>query len=58
MNTKKEQEFMGKIFDVISFYNELDLLEVRLNILDEHVDYFVLVESRKTFFGDDKPLYY
>lgn len=47
-----------RIFDVFSFYNELDLLEVRLNILDEHVDYFVIVESRQTFCGDDKHLYY
>lgn len=49
---------MGKIYDVFSFYNELDLLEVRLNILDEHVDYFVIVESRQTFSGIDKPLFY
>jgi beta-1,4-mannosyl-glycoprotein beta-1,4-N-acetylglucosaminyltransferase len=58
MNTKKEQEFMSKVFDVFSFFNELDLLEIRLNILDEYVDYFVIVESRQTFSGVDKPLYY
>jgi len=49
---------MSKIFDVFSFFNELDLLEVRLNILDKYVDYFVIVESRQTFTGVDKPLYY
>lgn len=58
MNIKNEQEFMNKVFDVFSFFNELDLLEIRLNILDDHVDYFVIVESRQTFCGDDKPLYY
>jgi beta-1,4-mannosyl-glycoprotein beta-1,4-N-acetylglucosaminyltransferase len=58
MNIRKEQEFMSKVFDVFSFFNEIDLLEVRLNILDEYVDYFVIVESRQTFTGIDKPLFY
>lgn len=40
-------------------YNgEADLLEIRLNILDEYVDYFVLAESTQTFSGKEKPLYY
>ena len=47
-----------KIYDCVYFYNELDLLEIRLNILDNYVDHFVIVESRQTFCGDDKPLYY
>lgn len=47
-----------KIYDCFIFFNELDLLEIRLNTLNEHVDYFVLVESTKTFTGLDKPLYY
>lgn len=47
-----------KVFDVFPFFNELDLLEIRLNILDPHVDYFVLSKSTKTFSGLDKPLYY
>lgn len=46
------------IYDCFSFFNELDLLEIRLNILDEHVDYFVLSESMETFSGIEKPLYY
>jgi len=46
------------IYDCFSFFNELDLLEIRLNILDEHVDYFVLSESTETFSGLEKPLYY
>jgi beta-1,4-mannosyl-glycoprotein beta-1,4-N-acetylglucosaminyltransferase len=57
-NINKEQKCMNKIYDVFSFFNELDLLEIRLNILDNHVDYFVITESRQTFCGDDKPLYY
>ena len=49
---------MPKIYDTFIFFNELDLLEIRLNILDDYVNYFVLVESNKTFTGIDKPLYY
>lgn len=47
-----------KIFDTITFFNELDLLELRLNILDSVVDYFVINEANITFTGKEKPLYY
>ena len=47
-----------KIIDTFIFYNELDLLNYRLSILNEYVDYFILVESRNTFSGHVKPLYY
>jgi len=43
-----------KVFDCFLFFNELDLLELRLSILDEHVDYFVIVESAITFQGENK----
>ena len=33
------------IYDCFSFYNELDLLEIRLNELVNAVDRFVLVEA-------------
>ena len=46
------------IYDCFTFFNELDLLEIRLNTLNNYVDYFVLVEATKTFTGKDKPLYY
>jgi len=46
------------IYDIFSFNNELDMLELRLNILNPYVDKFVLVEANKTFSGVDKPLYY
>lgn len=42
-----------KIYDCFTFYNELELLELRLTELYNHVDYFVLVESNTTF--TDKP---
>lgn len=47
-----------KIYDCFIFYNELDVLDIRLNELNEVVDYFVLVESTHTFTGKSKPLFY
>lgn len=47
-----------KVFDVFPFFNELDLLEIRLNLLEPHVDFFILSEGTKNFQGGDKPLYY
>jgi beta-1,4-mannosyl-glycoprotein beta-1,4-N-acetylglucosaminyltransferase len=47
-----------RIFDSFIFFNELDLLDLRLNILDNVVDYFVLTESPWTVSGNPKPLYY
>jgi len=47
-----------KIYDCFIFFNELDLLEIRLKTLDKVVDYFVLVEADKTHRGKKKPLYY
>lgn len=44
------------IVDTFMFYNELDVLELRLSILDEYVDMFVLVESDTTHIGTPKEL--
>lgn len=46
------------IVDVFPFFNELDILEIRLNVLDPYVDYFVISEAVETFSGLDKPLYF
>lgn len=46
------------IIDATTFNGEFDLLEIRLNILDEYVDQFVIVEAPTTFSGKPKPLYY
>ena len=46
------------IYDCFTFFNELDLLEIRLNVLNDVVDRFVLVEATKTHSGKDKPLYF
>lgn len=49
---------MPKLIDVFIFYDELDLLEFRLEYLDEIVDYFVIVDANLTFQGKEKPFYY
>lgn len=47
-----------KIIDCFLFYNEIDLLNYRLSILYDIVDYFILVESTHTFVGKEKKLFY
>lgn len=46
------------IVDCFTFFNELELLEIRLNVLNDVVDRFVLVESTQTFQGQSKKLYF
>ncbi len=49
----------SKTYDCFMYFNEADVLEIRLNELNDYVDYFVLVESseghRK---GQKKPFYF
>ncbi len=47
-----------RVYDCFPFFNEFDILELRLKTLDHVVDQFVLVESTQTFSGNSKPLYY
>ena len=43
-----------KIIDCFLFYNELDMLEFRLTELNEHVDYFIILDSDFDFAGNKK----
>lgn len=43
-----------KIIDSFIFYNEVDILNLRLHELNEQVDYFILVEANKTFTNNSK----
>ena len=45
-----------KVVDGFIFYNELELLSYRLKVLNDLVDYFIIVESTHTFVGKEKPL--
>ena len=47
-----------KIVDCFMFYNELDLLNYRFNLLNDIVDWFVVVEATHTHSGKEKPLWY
>jgi hypothetical protein len=47
-----------KVYDCFLFYNELELLELRLNELDPYVDKFVIVEACETFRGQPKSFFF
>jgi beta-1,4-mannosyl-glycoprotein beta-1,4-N-acetylglucosaminyltransferase len=49
---------MSRVFDCFPFFNELDLLEIRLNELSPVVHRFVLAEATRTHKGDPKPLHF
>jgi Glycosyltransferase family 17 len=43
-----------KIYDCFTFFNELDLTELRLRTLWDHIDYFVIAESNLSHSGKSK----
>ncbi len=45
-----------KVYDCITYLNEEELLQLRLNILNKHVDYFVICEAREDHRGNKKKL--
>ena len=45
-----------KIFDCFMYFDEEVVLDVRLNTLNEFVDYFVIVESKFTHSGEERKL--
>ena len=44
------------IYDCFQYFNEDHMVDIRLNILNESVDYFIISESTKTHQGKDKKL--
>ena len=46
------------VYDCFPFFNELDILKLRLEIMDPYVDKFVIEEAKYTFSSEPKPLYY
>jgi beta-1,4-mannosyl-glycoprotein beta-1,4-N-acetylglucosaminyltransferase len=46
------------LVDTFMFYNEYDILELRLEVLDRYVDRFVLVESEVNHVGGPKELFF
>jgi hypothetical protein len=53
---RKKQD--RKIIDCFTFYNELEILELRLTEMYDVVDYFILAEADKTHKGENKSLIY
>lgn len=46
------------VYDCFQFFNELDILKLRLHVMAPVVDKFVISEATETFSGMKKPLYY
>lgn len=44
------------VYDCFPFFNEVDILNLRLHILDKYVDRFVIEEATTTFSGQPKEL--
>ena len=44
------------IYDCFQYYNEDHMVDIRLNILNEYVDHFVICESTKTHQGKNKEI--
>ena len=44
------------IYDCFQYFDEDRMVDLRLNILDKHVDYFVISESTKTHQGKEKKI--
>ena len=47
-----------KIIDCFMFYNEIDILKIRLEELYDVVDYFIIIEATLTHNNTSKPLYF
>ena len=58
MNIKEFRKDGRKVVDLFPFFNELELLELRLTVLSPYVDEFIVVECEQTFSGNKKPLYF
>jgi beta-1,4-mannosyl-glycoprotein beta-1,4-N-acetylglucosaminyltransferase len=46
-----------KIYDCFTYFDEKEILKIRLNEMNDVVDFFVIVEAAKTFTGISKPFY-
>ena len=42
------------IYDCFQYFNEDHIVDLRMNILDKYVDYFVISESTKNHQGKEK----
>ena len=45
-----------RVYDCIMYYDETEVVEVRLNCLDTYVDKFIIVENKYTHSGKKRDL--
>ena len=45
------------VYDCFQFFNELDILKLRMHVLNDVVDKFVISEATVTFSGEKKCFY-
>src|SRR5919199_1412255 len=57
-NNMQANQKRPRIYDCFPFFNELDILKIRIEELKDVVDKFILVEATTTHSGQPKPLYY
>jgi len=50
------EEVKRQVVDIVLFNNELELLDLRVKILEDVVDFFIVKEATHTFQGDSKEL--
>ena len=48
------EEVKRQVVDIVLFNNELELLDLRVKILEDVVDFFIVKEATQTFQGDLK----
>lgn len=58
LNTNNCDNNDHKIYDCFTFYNEIDLLEIRLNEMYDIVEKFIIIEADKTHTGNAKESFY
>jgi beta-1,4-mannosyl-glycoprotein beta-1,4-N-acetylglucosaminyltransferase len=58
MTAPNSKSAKRRVFDGFTFFNELDVLEIRLRETSHLVDAFILVEAPRTFTDKPKPLHY
>jgi len=52
----KKQKIKRKVYDCFMFFDEIEMLKIRLNELYDYVDFFVICESECSFQGEKKDL--
>jgi len=53
-----QQQKRGMVYDCFPFFNELEVLDIRLSTMDKVADRFVIVEATRTHQNNPKPLYF